>query len=89
MSIEDLRGRQRQSEVVRARESLAVIAVERYGLRVVDLAREMSKSPDTLTKVIRRATQRRVQQREYADTLDRVDTSIAAGGVDVKNGGMA
>ena len=89
ISIEDLGSRQRKAEVVRARETLTVIAVERYGLRVVDLAREMSKSPDSLTKAIRRATERRVQQREYADTLDRVDVSIATGGIDSNNGGMA
>jgi len=88
VSIEDLRSRQRTAEVVRARETLAVVAVERYGLRVVDPARDMSKSPDTVTKVIRRATQRRVQEPKYADTLDMVETSTAARGIDSRNGGF-
>ena len=86
--VEDLRSRPRTAEVVRARETLVVIAVERYGLCGVDLAREMSKSPDTLTKVMRRATQWRVQQPKYADTLDMVDTSIAARGIDSRDGGF-
>jgi hypothetical protein len=39
----------------------------------------MRRSPDSLTKAIRRATERRVEQRKYADALNLVDSSIAAG----------
>ena len=44
--------------MIRAREVLAIVGVERYGLRVEDLAREMEKSPDSLTKRISRTVRR-------------------------------
>jgi hypothetical protein len=49
----------------------------------------MRKSPDSLAKAIRRATERRAEQREYGDILNLVDSSISAGGVGPQNCGTA
>ena len=74
---------------MRAGEAPALLAVERQGLRVVDVACAMNKSPDTLAKAIRRATQRRVRHANYTRTLDKVDITIAEGSIDHHNDGMA
>ena len=89
VSVEDLRSRQRRPEVVRARETLVVAGVERYGLRVADVANALSKSPDTMTKAIARATRRRAKEREYLRALDQLDHAIAKDGRAANNGGMA
>ena len=91
VSVGELRGRLRHPEVVRAREALAVVGVERYGLKVKDLAREMEKSPDSVTKAIVRTTHRRAQDADLRSALDRLDQELASAdkGRDVNNGGTA
>jgi len=89
VSLGDLRGRLRSPEVVRARESLMVVGVERYGLKVKDLAREMGKSPDSMTKAIVRLTQQRAATAELRAALDELDRRIASGEAKTSNGGTA
>jgi putative transposase len=89
ISLEDLRGRQKQPEIVSARETLAVLGVERYSLRVVDIATAMSKSPDTMTKAIARATKRRLNGDDRLRALDELDSAIAKEGLAANNGGTA
>jgi putative transposase len=89
VSVDELRGRLRRPEAVRAREALVVVGVERYGLKVKDLAREMGKSPDSMTKAIVRATQRRATSAELRPALDELDRLVAAGAGSPNNGGTA
>ena len=77
VSLEEIRSRFRSREVVQAREHLAVVGVERYRLRVCDLAREMVKSPDTVTKAIARGVRARAADPERVGILDRLDEEIA------------
>jgi hypothetical protein len=77
------------SHVVRARETLAIVGVERYGLRCVDLAKIMNKSPDSLTKAIARASRRRLKNPEYSGELDSLDEAVAKSGWGLMNGGKA
>ncbi len=77
VSLEELRSRFRSREVVRAREDLAVVGVERYRLRVCDLAREMAKSPDAVTKAIARGVHVRTADPERSGAQDRLDEEIA------------
>ena len=77
VSLEDIRSRFRSREIVRAREHLAVVGVERYRLRVCDLAREMHKSPDSVTKAIARGVHARTGDSELGGKLDRLDEEIA------------
>ena len=79
VSMDDLRGRGR-NERVRAREALTVAGVERYGLQVKALAREVEKSPDPLARAIVRATSRRVTAPTLRSELDRLDEAFATAG---------
>lgn len=89
VSVDALRSRHRSAEIVSAREHLAILGVERYGLRVVDLAAVMNKSPDTLTKAIARVAGRRASGAENTKSIDDLDATIAAAGFACNNGGMA
>jgi putative transposase len=89
VSLDELRGRLRSPKVVRAREALMVVGAERYGLRVSDLAREMAKSPDSMTKAIVRTTQRRMASADLRSTLDELDRRVAARENRGTNGGTA
>jgi len=91
VTVDDLRSRLRGPEVVRAREMLAVVGIERYGLRVSDLAHEMRKSPDSITKMIGRAVRNRGSDPTLRPKLDQLDQAIAATGrgEEPDNGGTA
>ncbi len=77
VSRDDLRSRRRSGEIVRAREQLAIVGVERYRLRVCDLAVEMQKSPDAITRAIARGILGRATDSELRRALDRLDSAIA------------
>jgi putative transposase len=91
LAMSDLRCRQRGRAVVRGRELLAVVGVERYGLRVLDIAEGLGKSQDAITKAIARGSRRRREDPEFRAALDLLDSSIAQGVEPRKaeNGGMA
>ncbi len=91
VTVDELRSRLRSPGVVRAREILAVVGVERYGLRVADLARELEKSPDSVTKMIGRTVRRRSADPALRSALDHLDNTIAASkaGENPHNGGTA
>ena len=91
VTVDDLRSRLRGPDVVRAREMLTVLGVERYGLRVNALAREMRKSPDSMTKMIGRIVRRRRTDPHLRSKLDDLDQAIASNrrGKQLHNGGMA
>ena len=59
IDLEDLRGRGKGYEVSRARELLATLGVERYDLRVKDLAEYLNKHPVTVTGWVMRGVRRR------------------------------
>lgn len=91
VTMEELRNRQRSHALVRSRELLALVGVERYRLPVVEIASEMAKAPDTVTKLIARATQRRRENEEFRKAIDNIDVMIAQmiNGKVTNNGGMA
>jgi len=77
VSLEELRGRFRSPRVVEAREVLSIVGVERYGLKVKDLSRELAKSPATISKAISRALRRRLVDPQYRKALEDLDQAIA------------
>lgn len=77
LEISDLRSRRRAKELVRGRELLMVLGVERYGLKVKDLARELQKSPAGMTQTVARATRRRIENGEFRVDLDKLDRYVA------------
>lgn len=80
VSIEDLRSRRRDREVVRARELLMLVGVERYSLRVVDLAQALGRSPDGMTKTLTRAIRRRTEDSGFLEAAETIDRALAETG---------
>ena len=70
VGFEDLAGRGKAPEVVRAGESLAVLGVERYGLRVMDIAAALAKHPATATGWVMRGVRRRHENPEEAARVE-------------------
>ena len=67
-------------DLAQARELLVVLGVERYRLKLKDLARALGKSPDGMTKAVARAARRRMSDdgfRRRLDDLDRALTEVA------------
>jgi chromosomal replication initiation ATPase DnaA len=77
LEIEDLRSRRRSRHLVRARELLMILGVERYGLKVKDLARELQKSPDGMTQTVARAARKRTKDNAFLVDLNKLDHSMA------------
>jgi REP element-mobilizing transposase RayT len=80
VDIADLRSRRRTKELVRARELLMILGVERFGLRVKDLARQLRKSPDGMTQTIARAARKRTGDNTFRRDLNKLDRALAGPG---------
>jgi len=77
VEVDDLRSRRRSRDLVRAREFLMILGVERYGLKVKDLARVLRKSPDGMTQTVARAIRRRTDDRRFGVDLNKLDRALA------------
>jgi REP element-mobilizing transposase RayT len=76
MEMEDLAGRGQRKEVVRARELLATLGVERYGIQVKALAEALDKHPVTGSVWVRRGVQRCRQDCTFRAKYERLDESL-------------
>ncbi len=74
----EVTGRTKRPEVVRARETLLMLAVERYGLRVKDLADSLGVRYDAASLWGRRGAQRRTEDSGFARQINEVDAILAA-----------
>ncbi len=72
-----LLSRRRSEELVRARELLMILRVERYGLKVKDLARQMCKSPDGMSHTVARAARKRTKDKAFRRDLNRLDRALS------------
>ena len=77
VDIAELRSRRRAEKLVRARELLMILGVERFGLKVKDLAKQMCKSPDGMTQTIARAARKRTQDTAFRRELNKLDRALA------------
>ncbi len=77
LSVEELASRGRDSNLVRARELLLVVGVERYGLKVTDIARVFRKTPNGMSQALARAVRRRAKDEEYLKQVNRLDGEMA------------
>ena len=77
VDIAELRSRRRTEELVRARELLMILGVERFGLSVKDLARQLRKSPDGMTQAIARAARRKTKDNAFRRDLNKLDRALA------------
>ncbi len=76
VGVEELQGRGRGERLSRARELVAMLGVERWGIRVKDMAQVLGKHPVTVTGWVMRGVRRRVEDQEMARTLDRLDAML-------------
>ncbi len=70
-------GPTRVRPVVRAREAMTLVAVERYGIRVTDLARALGRNQDTVSRWLGRAAARRRRDPGFAEVVERLDRDLA------------
>ena len=79
VSVDELRVRGRARHVVEARELVMLLGVERYGLKVNALARELRKTPDGMSQTLARAVRRRAGEDEFLRRINELDRRIAGG----------
>ena len=75
--VDELRSRGRAPKSVQARELLLVVGVERYGLKVNELAREFQKTPDGMSQALARAVRRRAADGEFMKQVNKLDRALA------------
>jgi chromosomal replication initiation ATPase DnaA len=76
VDMDDLAGRSKRQKVVRARELLATLGVERYGLQVQVIAGTLDKHPVTASVWIQRGTERRRTDQTFRAELERLDKAL-------------
>ncbi len=74
---EDLKGAKRRASVVDAREILAWLGVVSYGFKVKEIAAGFQKYGETASRLVSRASQRRLVDDKFADRMRRVDVAIS------------
>ncbi len=75
--IRELASAQRGADVLVARELVAALAIERWGLGVKALADALNKSRDGVSRWVHRAANRRAVDPAFARRLDEVDRRLA------------
>jgi hypothetical protein len=76
---QDLRSSRRAVELVEGRELLMTLGVERYRLRVKELAENVCKSPDGMSQALARGVRRRAQDADFRNRLRDLDHAVAQG----------
>ena len=74
---EILRGRGRTPEAVRLRELIGLVGIERYGVKVIELAGELGKSRDGVNSWCRRGASSRAKDPEFAADADALDQAAS------------
>ena len=74
---ETLGGRGRDPEVVRARDLVGLVGIERYGVKVKELADELGKSHDGVSRWSRRGAIRRAADPEFAASAQALDQAAS------------
>ena len=80
VETEDVAGRGRAPDVVRARELLATLGVERYGLKVKDIAKEFRKSAESVSRMVSRGIEKRRGEPGFQNDLESLDKQTARRG---------
>jgi putative transposase len=71
-----LGSRTKARATVRAREIIAIVGVERFGVKVKDLAGRLGKNQGSVSRWIVRAAQRREEDREFDDGCRRLEAAL-------------
>jgi hypothetical protein len=78
ISREEVASGTKRRDVVRAREILFSLSVERYGLKVKEMAADLQVNYDSASLWGRRGAQRRAGDDAFAIRIDEVDAAIAS-----------
>ncbi len=78
--LADLVGPRSGRTLTRAREMLAVVGVERYRLKVMDIAGQLGRTPTVVSRWISQAGRRRASDEEFREALGRFAAGLLAGG---------
>lgn len=76
IEVQALASRTKAREVVRAREIIAVVGVERYGITAVGLARLLKMSPGSVSRWITRASERRREDEDFAAKCEDLERTL-------------
>ena len=74
---EDLASRSRKKEIVRVRELIGLVGVERYGVKVKELAASLGKSEDGVSLWVRRGAKRRMKDAAFAADAEALDAAAS------------
>lgn len=74
---EALRDRGRAPEIVRLRDLIGLVGIERYGVKVTELAAELGKSRDGVSRWYRRGTARRSEDPNFAAAAEALDQAAS------------
>jgi putative transposase len=74
---EELAGRGRDPEVVKLRDLIGLVGIERFGVRAIELARELGKSRDGVSRWYRRGVVRRAEDPEFAAMARGLDGAMS------------
>jgi len=78
VSVSDAASRLRTASVLQARQALAVLLVERWGVRVGDLAEALGRTRDGTSHLIGDAVRRRASEPAFAELVDDLDRRLGA-----------
>jgi REP element-mobilizing transposase RayT len=73
----ELRSRGRAPEVVRMRELIGLVGIERYGVKVTELAAELGKSRGGVSHWYRRGTAMRAESADFATAAEALDQAAS------------
>ena len=69
--------RGRAPEVVRMRELVGLVGIERYGVKVTELAAELGKSRGGVSHWYRRGAARRAEDADFAADANALDQAVS------------
>jgi len=76
VSADLLGARSKVPATVRAREIIAIVGVERFGVKVKDLAGRLGKNPGSVSRWMARAAQRRDEDRDFEACCRRLERAL-------------
>lgn len=69
----ELGGRGRDPDIVMSRELIGLVGIERFGVKVIELAADLGKSRDGVSKWMRRGSLRRETDPDFAAAVEALD----------------
>jgi len=77
IDTDDIRTRGRMQDLVIGRELLMVLGVERYNLKVKELAAALGQSPQGMSKALTRGIMKRTTETPFRESLDVLDHQLS------------